>query len=223
MSKKLHPLLLVFISLIIYFSLIMIEIITYNFNNVALEFILDDLSLALCLIILSYLLKKLGYEKNILSYLIKPKSITFLFFLSVALTIIIILINRFIMIPLNNLIIPKINFFSEINYYMYHNMNDSGIYFIIFLSVVFISPILEEFYFRGFCYTTLRTRYNKVLSLIITSSVFVILHPTPQLIFIAIFLNIILCTVFELTENILSPILIHIFYNAYAFFFVPNS
>jgi membrane protease YdiL (CAAX protease family) len=71
------------------------------------------------------------------------------------------------------------------------------------------TPFCEEIFFRGFCYGNLRVRYNVTISILINILIFAIFHPILVYIPSIILFSLILCMSYELTKNLLIPIVIH--------------
>jgi len=76
-------------------------------------------------------------------------------------------------------------------------------------SMVIATPIVEEIFFRGFCYRILRLKYGKTSSIAVLSLMFVLFHPIPSWVPMLIVATIILCLSFEHRKNLLVPIIIH--------------
>lgn len=95
----------------------------------------------------------------------------------------------------------------------------------IFVSLVIIPPLTEEFLARGFLYTGLRTRFHFVTSTIITSTIFAAAHlqwgsgaPLLWIAFIDTFiLSLVLCYLRETTKSLWAPIGVHAIKNMIAF------
>jgi membrane protease YdiL (CAAX protease family) len=89
----------------------------------------------------------------------------------------------------------------------------SGSWGLIFALLV-VGPVGEEFFFRGFAYAAMRTRLGASSSIVITASVFGIVHVLPggdswAEAPVAIFGGLVLCVVYEFTRSILPCIAIH--------------
>lgn len=72
-----------------------------------------------------------------------------------------------------------------------------------------VAPVVEEVFFRGFCYRVLRRDYSVTFSLLVSVSVFSIMHPVPAWVPHILLVNTVLCLSFELTGNLVQPIVIH--------------
>jgi len=91
--------------------------------------------------------------------------------------------------------------------------------FILATQIIFLGPIAEELFFRGFMYKLLRNKYAFTTSAIITSSFFSIIHRTPQNILPLFVISLGLCYVYEKTQNIMPAIIFHAIHNAIGLLF----
>jgi membrane protease YdiL (CAAX protease family) len=85
--------------------------------------------------------------------------------------------------------------------------------------VVGVAPLAEEFFFRGFFYGALRTRYPWVVAALIDAVVFGIVHaPTGiQAVPPLIALGFAFCLAYEMTGSILPGVILHALNNMVAF------
>lgn len=82
--------------------------------------------------------------------------------------------------------------------------------FIAFISAAVISPIYEEIFFRGFLYRWVRTRIGLMGGLLVSSSIFTIIHiPTYNAMPVNFFSGIIFALAYERTNSIWPSVLIH--------------
>lgn len=91
------------------------------------------------------------------------------------------------------------------------------------LMVMVVAPFVEEFFFRGFFYRALRTRYPIYAAAVVNGAIFGVIHFSfdgadgllilPPL----MFLGVIFCLVYERTGSLWSVIGMHAFNNAVAF------
>jgi hypothetical protein len=89
--------------------------------------------------------------------------------------------------------------------------------------VIVVAPFVEEFFFRGFFYRALRTRYPIALAAVVNGVVFGVIHFNfegvdglailPPL----AFLGVVFCLVYEKTKSLWAPIGMHAFNNTVAF------
>ncbi len=85
-------------------------------------------------------------------------------------------------------------------------------------------PILEELFFRGFCYPILRRNWGTKLALVLTALFFAFIHQN-EFAFIPIFiLGIGLGLLYETRKNLIAPITMHIVHNCFfmAYFFAAK-
>jgi membrane protease YdiL (CAAX protease family) len=95
--------------------------------------------------------------------------------------------------------------------------------FSIFLGSI-VGPILEELFFRGFCYPILRRNWGKKLALVLTALFFAFIHQN-EFAFIPIFiLGIGLGLLYEMRQNLIAPIAMHIVHNCFfmSYFFAAK-
>lgn len=214
MSKISNPFVLILISLLLYLVITTISILIVDVENSIGEAFIDHLLTVFLLLILVILLK--DSTVKLFSSFKKPKSIPFLIFATLISSTLIIVVNFYIFLPINEIILPDIPYFSYSDFSP--NFQSISDYILVFVSLCIVTPILEEIYFRGFCYSILRARYARLSSVLGVIFVFIIFHPSPDMILLSIFLNYILCIIYELSGSIVYSILIHSFYNISVFF-----
>lgn len=87
--------------------------------------------------------------------------------------------------------------------------------------VVVLAPVVEEFFFRGFFYRALRTRFGFVVAALIDGAVFSAIHytgtETLSILPIFVALGFVFCLVYERTGSLYPSIAIHAFNNAIAY------
>ena len=81
-----------------------------------------------------------------------------------------------------------------------------------------VGPIYEEVLFRYLLYNRLKNKYSIKKSLLITATIFALIHLQPIKIIYAFLLGIIINIFYEKNKNILAPILIHISANTIVIF-----
>ncbi|WP_096271163.1 CPBP family intramembrane glutamic endopeptidase [Paucisalibacillus globulus] len=82
--------------------------------------------------------------------------------------------------------------------------------FIAFISAAVISPIYEEIFYRGFLYRWFRTRVGFIGALLLSSSIFTIIHiPTYNVMPVNFFSGIIFALAYERTNSIWPSVIIH--------------
>lgn len=81
---------------------------------------------------------------------------------------------------------------------------------IAFISAAVISPLYEEFFYRGFIYRWLRTRIGLKGALLISSFIFMIVHiPTYNVMPVNFFSGVLFALAYERTGSIWPSVLIH--------------
>jgi len=94
---------------------------------------------------------------------------------------------------------------------------NGGLLPLLWMAIVFMAPVFEEVFFRGFMFVGLRaSRLGTIGTIIITSFCWAILHIQYNLFGIIqiLIMGLILGTVRHKTNSIWSPIIIHILWNA---------
>ncbi|MED2184525.1 MULTISPECIES: CPBP family intramembrane glutamic endopeptidase [Bacillus cereus group] len=79
------------------------------------------------------------------------------------------------------------------------------------LSVAIITPVKEEILFRGILYRFLEKRYNFLVSIIISSFIFGILH--EGLLITATIMGMVFAMLYKKTQSIIPSIMLHIVWN----------
>ncbi len=82
------------------------------------------------------------------------------------------------------------------------------------ISIVFVTPVVEEIFFRGCAYRLMRRRCGVVLSVILSSLLFGAAHGNLLSLVYATALGVVLALSFEATGSVFVPILIHSAFNA---------
>lgn len=103
---------------------------------------------------------------------------------------------------------------------LFLSLKDNFLISILLFQIILFGPLAEELFFRGFLYNLIRQKYGFVVSALIVSSIFAMLHKTPQEVFPLFILSITLCYVYERIQNIASPILFHILHNTLSISFL---
>ena len=78
---------------------------------------------------------------------------------------------------------------------------------------VLVGPLHEEVLFRGVLYQTLRTKFSWVLSVLLCTAVFALLHDPPAQVTGALLLGLATCYVMEKRRSITECFVIHAAYN----------
>lgn len=88
------------------------------------------------------------------------------------------------------------------------------------IAIVLVAPIAEELIMRGWLYGKLRSRFGLVISVLITSLTFAVLHGQWNVGVSVFVLSLALCSLREITGAIWSGMLLHILSNGVAFYLV---
>ena len=81
---------------------------------------------------------------------------------------------------------------------------------IAFISAAIISPIYEEIFYRGFIYRWLRTRVGFMGALLLSSTIFTIIHiPTYNTMPVNFFSGILFALAYDRTNSIWPSVIIH--------------
>lgn len=88
------------------------------------------------------------------------------------------------------------------------------------LAIVFVAPIFEELIMRGWLYGKIRNKLGAIISTIIVSLVFAVLHGQWNVGVSVFILSLVLCALREITGTIWSGMLLHILSNGIAFYIV---
>lgn len=82
-----------------------------------------------------------------------------------------------------------------------------------FLSIAIITPIKEEFLYRGIIHRFLDTRHNFWVGLIASSLIFGLAHVIGEVIIFATIMGVILVVLYRLTKSIVPGIILHMAWN----------
>ena len=86
-----------------------------------------------------------------------------------------------------------------------------------FVALVIVPPICEEIAYRGWLYGKLRSRWGFVISSLLVSLTFAILHAPLNAAIVAFVLSFVACGLREITGSIYASILMHMLKNGIAF------
>src|SRR5690606_17045387 len=92
-----------------------------------------------------------------------------------------------------------------------------------FISIVFITPILEEIYFRGIILSQLNKIYNVFWSILISSLLFSIYHMDYEQSQISLFFGLLSGYLYAKTNNLFISVLLHSLINFFIFFTMNHS
>lgn len=88
---------------------------------------------------------------------------------------------------------------------------------VLFIAAIFLAPIAEEIYFRGFLYKTLKTRIHVFWAMLVQAAFFALLHLHNITGSILIFVTgILLAMIYERRKTIYAPIFVHCLINTTA-------
>ena len=88
--------------------------------------------------------------------------------------------------------------------------------FLIIYSVAlatFVAPILEEVFFRGFCYPVFRKRWGKGAAMVISSVFFAIIHHNTFAFWPIFVLGMALSYLYEKRRSLIAPVVLHLIHN----------
>ena len=97
---------------------------------------------------------------------------------------------------------------------MFISLENNWLLLILTAQIIIIAPIAEELLFRGVIYKTLRIKTSAGFSVLITSIIFALIHGSAADFIPLVILSVYLCVIYEKTDNLTAPILIHSFHNA---------
>lgn len=103
---------------------------------------------------------------------------------------------------------PLVEVFVEEDY-----RNPVLIGFSIFLACA-IGPVVEEIFFRGFCYPALKRRWGRLWALALTSAFFSWVHQSTFAFWPVFALGLALALLYERERSLLPPIAMHVFHNS---------
>ncbi len=85
------------------------------------------------------------------------------------------------------------------------------LYIFQFILLVFVAPVSEEIFYRGFIYPVVRNRLGILVGIIVTSLFFALVHASSFLLLFS--LSFFLCFTYEKNRSLIPAILVHAFYN----------
>ena len=102
----------------------------------------------------------------------------------------------------------------------FNYLSSGGDRIIAFITLVIVAPIAEEIIFRGWLYGKLRARTNMIVSMLLVSLLFGIIHFQWNVGVNVFAMSIVLCGLREITGTIYSGIIMHMLKNGIAFFLI---
>lgn len=85
------------------------------------------------------------------------------------------------------------------------------------VTAVLFAPVFEEFIFRGLILESMLRRHKRLFSVIVSATIFAIVHFQPSVMFSAFVSGLVLGTIYLHTNSIFSTIILHSINNAIAF------
>ncbi len=85
--------------------------------------------------------------------------------------------------------------------------------FILIIEIAIIAPVAEELFFRAFIYKLMKKRFSFFFAALFTSLIFAFIHRATLHILPLLVLSFTLCYIYEKTQNILTPIILHAIHN----------
>jgi len=88
------------------------------------------------------------------------------------------------------------------------------------IEIVILAPLAEEMFFRGFLYRFLRGRFSFILSAVVSSAVFSLLHYNISS-FLGIFvLGLCFAYIYEKKQSLVYPVILHFLHNLFTLAFI---
>ncbi len=92
--------------------------------------------------------------------------------------------------------------------------NSISFYILTFISVVIVAPVVEELFFRGFIYTSIKRHCGITKAIIISTALFALIHVDVYYRFIPIIIaGLVLPYIYEKSRSLIAPIIVHAVYN----------
>ena len=189
-------------------------------STVISNFISDLISAILLLILLNRAIKVL-FSKTFFD-LFKSKMKIFNSLLMILLSIMLVYGITSITYPIAQLL-PTSKIFDEIRIEMLHKPQNHLEAILLFLSISIIPAFIEEIFFRGVLYQTIRRKYGIGFSTFFLTIIFYLFHLDPQMIFFLIIGNLVLCLTYEYTKSLVIPFVIHAGINFSSLLFYMND
>ena len=97
----------------------------------------------------------------------------------------------------------------------------SLLYFLFLCSDVLFFPLAEELFFRGYCYTNLKSLVGSKWGTVISAIIFSLSHQDIAAIIPYFLGGIVLATIYERSKSLIPPFFVHALYNVTMFFIHP--
>ncbi|MCM8787707.1 MAG: CPBP family intramembrane metalloprotease [Candidatus Omnitrophica bacterium] len=122
----------------------------------------------------------------------------------------------FIAFTLSNLVFKNFKIESSINpaITILLSLNNKMLANLFFVQIIFLGPLAEELFFRGFIYKLTRTQFSFFFSALFTSFVFALLHRTFYDILPLTIISMLLCYIYEKTQNLANAFILHFLHNS---------
>lgn len=207
-------------SLCVDFLLVIFESIFNIPPTITWDFISDIVGAALLLILLKRAIKVL-FGQTYFDLFNSNKKI-FISFATVILSIILVYGITYITYPIS-LLLPTSEIFDEIRKEMLQKPQNHFEAILLFFSISIIPAFIEEIFFRGILYQTIRRKYGIGLSTFFLTIIFYLFHLDPQMIFFLTIGNLVLCLTYEYSKSLVIPFVIHAGINFSVLLFYMNG
>jgi len=154
--------------------------------------------------------------------LFKSNTKIFISFLIIIPSIMLVYGITYITYPIS-LSLPTSEIFDEIRKEMLQKPQNHFEAILLFFSISIIPAFIEEIFFRGILYQTIRRKYGIGLSTFFLTIIFYLFHLDPQMIFFLTIGNLILCLTYEYTKSLVIPFVIHAGINFSVLLFYMND
>jgi len=182
-----------------------------NFTDSWSYFLIEEFVDISFLLLLLFLISKIYFKENLLLPRFSRSNLRKELLLTLKLGIPLIIVSE-ILYRISIKFLP-LNWLAEEQFKIVNKANQVWEYIIIYSVIVVITPIIEEMFFRGFCYRILRKELSLFWSITIVTLIWLGFHPIAAWIPPLIVINLVLCLSFERTGSLNVPILIHALIN----------
>ncbi|NCU30312.1 CPBP family intramembrane metalloprotease [Candidatus Saccharibacteria bacterium] len=136
--------------------------------------------------------------------------------LFIGITILVVLVLSVIQIPNLDLAQEQELSFNELSYWYE--------YVAAFVLLVVLAPVFEELIFRGYLYGRLRKYNGVIISMVLTSVFFGVVHGQANVAIVVGLLSVLMCLLREKFDSVYPTIMMHVFQNGFAYimlFIIP--
>ncbi len=88
------------------------------------------------------------------------------------------------------------------------------------IEIVILAPLAEEMFFRGFLYRFLRGRFSFILSAVVSSAVFSLLHYNISSLLGILILGLCFAYIYEKKQSLVYPVILHFLHNLLTLAFI---